>query len=297
MDIDLNLLRVFDALMELRSVTRAADRLGLTQSAISHALGRLRTTLGDPLFTRSPHGLQPTARAMEMTAGVRDGLARLNQALFPLRDGQPATQRRFTIAAGTYFCAVLIPSLIERAYREAPEMTFGILPFGGNLAAALDRGTVDLVFGAFDRTPGRFVMEPLHEDEMVWIAATGSAITKTVFDAQMLAHMPRIVIAPRSPFDPPDTPSSDDLLVSSYVPAATLDDSTTVYDSQTAIAVVATSDMVATVPRRLVERTPHAVTILGSAGERRFQTGMLWHSRERADPGLARLRALIRLLA
>jgi len=62
-DVDLNLLRVFDTLFEQRSVTRAAARLGLTQSAVSHALGRLRQALGDPLFVRGSAGLQPTARA------------------------------------------------------------------------------------------------------------------------------------------------------------------------------------------------------------------------------------------
>ena len=65
-NIDLNLLRVFDAIFELRSVTRTAERLSLTQSAISHALGRLRLAFGDPLFVRHPAGLQPTARAMEI---------------------------------------------------------------------------------------------------------------------------------------------------------------------------------------------------------------------------------------
>jgi DNA-binding transcriptional LysR family regulator len=81
MDMDLNLLRVFDTLMELRSVTRAADRIGVTQSAVSHALGRLRHALDDPLFVRGAQGLQPTPRASEMAPGVREGLRQINQTL------------------------------------------------------------------------------------------------------------------------------------------------------------------------------------------------------------------------
>src|SRR3546814_8209277 len=65
-EIDLNLLRVFDTLFELGNVTKAGARLGLTQSAVSHALGRLRQSIGDPLFVRAPGGLQPTARAIEI---------------------------------------------------------------------------------------------------------------------------------------------------------------------------------------------------------------------------------------
>ena len=81
--LDLNLLAIFDAVHELRSVTRAAERLGLTQSAVSHALRRLRDTVGDPLFVRDGRRLQPTARATEMAPAVRDGLAHLRGAVAP----------------------------------------------------------------------------------------------------------------------------------------------------------------------------------------------------------------------
>src|SRR3546814_9872104 len=79
-EIDLNLLRVFDTLFELGNVTKAGARLGLTQSAVSHALGRLRQSIGDPLFVRAPGGLQPTARAIEIAPGVRVGLSPLRRS-------------------------------------------------------------------------------------------------------------------------------------------------------------------------------------------------------------------------
>ena len=81
MKLDLNLLRVFDILMEVHSVSRAADRLGLTQSAVSHALARLREQLDDPLFVRARGGLIPTARAREIAPKVREGLASLRDAV------------------------------------------------------------------------------------------------------------------------------------------------------------------------------------------------------------------------
>src|ERR1700735_2875784 len=100
--LDLNLLRVFDALAEEGSVTRAGARLGLTQSAISHALGRLRYVLQDDLFVRGPDGMRPTARAQEIAPRLREGLHRLQLALAPMAFDPVAAQRRFTIAASAY---------------------------------------------------------------------------------------------------------------------------------------------------------------------------------------------------
>ena len=96
--IDLNLLRLFDALAEERSVTRAGARLGLTQSAVSHALNRLRHVLQDELFVRGPDGMRPTARAEEIAPRLRHGLHQLQQALAPVTFTPADTQRRFTIA-------------------------------------------------------------------------------------------------------------------------------------------------------------------------------------------------------
>src|SRR3954451_10985148 len=102
MIVDLNLLRVFDVMLEERSVTRAGARLGLTQSAVSHALNRLRYALSDDLFVRGPSGMQPTPRALEMGPQVHAAFVQLQAALAPA-DFSPATsERRFALAAGTY---------------------------------------------------------------------------------------------------------------------------------------------------------------------------------------------------
>ncbi len=108
--LDLNLLRVFDALVEERSVTRAGDRLGLTQSAISHALNRLRYVLEDELFVRGPDGMQPTPRATEMAPRLRQGLLHLQLALTPADFVPAQTDRRFTMICGEYVGTVLVPA-------------------------------------------------------------------------------------------------------------------------------------------------------------------------------------------
>ncbi len=121
MNQDLNLLRVFDVLLEERSVTRTGARLGLTQSAVSHALNRLRYMLGDELFARGPGGMQPTPRAVEMGPQVHAALNQLQAALAP-SDFDPATsERRFAVVTGAYAGAILAPPLASRLAEVAPQ--------------------------------------------------------------------------------------------------------------------------------------------------------------------------------
>src|SRR5512144_2036769 len=120
MNLDLNLLRVFDVLLEERSVTRTGARLGLTQSAVSHALNRLRYTLNDELFLRGPAGMQPTPRAVEMGPQIHAALNQLQAALSPA-DFDPATsERRFSVVAGAYASAILVPPLVSVVAQSAP---------------------------------------------------------------------------------------------------------------------------------------------------------------------------------
>src|SRR3954469_798725 len=111
---DLNLLRVFDVMLEERSVTRAGARLGLTQSAVSHALNRLRYMLDDELFVRGPAGMQPTPRAVEMGPQVHAALNQLQAALAPSDFDPRTSERRFTVMTGTYACAILAPIIVGR---------------------------------------------------------------------------------------------------------------------------------------------------------------------------------------
>src|SRR6187397_1745910 len=110
---DLNLLVLFDAVFEERHVGRAAERLNLTPSAVSHGLGRLRRLLNDPLFLRTPKGVVPTARAAELANPVADVLARARQVLATAQPFDPWTSvRRFTIGAPDGISAVFLPQLL-----------------------------------------------------------------------------------------------------------------------------------------------------------------------------------------
>jgi DNA-binding transcriptional LysR family regulator len=307
-EIDLNLLRVFDTLMELRSVTRAADRLSLTQSAISHALGRLRLALGDRLFVRGPGGLQPTARAMEMAPGVRDGLTRFREAMAPTSFVPATAERRFVVAAGTYFCAMLVPMLAARIRREAPGVSLKIVELAEDLSAALDRGSIDIALGAFVRVPSRVMVEPLFREELVWIAAVDNPLVSGPLlggpiNSATLAAQPRILIsAARGSEGYGGVVSEGGLdrrvIVDagqgfSDVPA---EGASTVYDSQTAIAMVWRTDTVALVPRRsaLEEIARGRVAILDTVERATgIDLSMIWHRKQREDRGLAWLRQLV----
>src|SRR5437868_1869824 len=138
--LDLNLLRVFDTLIDERSVTRAGERLGLTQSAISHALNRLRFMLNDDLFVRVADGMRPTPRASEIAPRLREGLLQLQLALDPAEFLPEHTDRRFTIACTEYVGTVLMPGFIARVRALAPNAELRIRPSNMGVAEALLAG-------------------------------------------------------------------------------------------------------------------------------------------------------------
>lgn len=299
-EIDLNLLRVFDTLVEVRSVTRAAGRLGLTQSAVSHALARLRGALDDPLFVRAPGGLQPTARALEIAPGVREGLAQLRGALSPTEFVPETAQRRFTLAAGSYFCTLLVPELIARVRGIAPEVMVRIVSPGPELLSELDEGGVDLALGAFTRIPSRLSSEALYREELVWIAAAGNPIARAPFDPHIFAVAPRVTVSVGRPFDALryDGVLERRLIAETGETGAFAGggDAGIVYDGITAIGIVARTDMIALVPRRFAERDDpaHGVVTLDAPEEGGIDLMMLWHGKGDEDAGLGWLRGLTR---
>ena len=148
--LDLNLLRVFDAVMEERSVLRASQKVCLSQSAVSHSLARLREMLDDELFIRTTTGMQPTARAVAMAGMVRDALKSLEAAI-ELPRFEPATStRKFTIAANDFTTMVLAPRLLHVLKTEAPHVDLAIKPVTRiDLAEQIDLGRIDAAIGTF----------------------------------------------------------------------------------------------------------------------------------------------------
>src|SRR3984957_20162582 len=125
--IDLNLLVVFDAVMQERSVTRAGGRIGLSQPAMSHALNRLRYMLKDELFVRTPKGMIPTPRAEMLAPPLRNALSEMQLALEPATFDPASSDRRFTIAVNNYSAIVLGPPFIAAVSAVAPGVTLSLI--------------------------------------------------------------------------------------------------------------------------------------------------------------------------
>lgn len=144
--VDLNLLVALDALLAERSVTRAANRIGLSQPGMSNALGRLRKLFDDPLLVREGMALVPTPRAESLVAPVREALALIQHALDERPGFEPARDRvTFTISCSDYSVLMLIGPLVRRLAAEAPGVTIQVLPRSTEAARLLRDGEVDLV--------------------------------------------------------------------------------------------------------------------------------------------------------
>jgi DNA-binding transcriptional LysR family regulator len=165
---DLNLLIVFDAVMQERNVTRAGQKIGLSQPAMSHALNRLRYMLKDQLFIRTPEGMVPTARAEQLAAPLRRALSEMQLALEPENFVPQQATRRFAIAVNNYAAVAVSPALVAAAANAAPSVQLDLRPSGTlRIVDLLDRGELDLAVGNFADPGERFALVPLLDDRFV----------------------------------------------------------------------------------------------------------------------------------
>lgn len=154
--LDLNLLKVFDAVFEDRNLVLAGRRLNLSQSAVSHALTRLREVVGDDLFLRTGKGMAPTARASEMAPVLRDALRRIDAALGEESFDPANSTRRFVIAANDHLTEVIVARLSHQLHEAASGIDLVIRPSTRlDLAEQIDLGRIDLAIGIFSQVPPR----------------------------------------------------------------------------------------------------------------------------------------------
>src|ERR1700722_18175991 len=143
---DLNLLVVFEAVFQERSVTLAGDRLGLSQPAVSHALRRLRHLVKDELFVKTPEGMVPRPRADQLILPGRHGLNELILALEPETFDAASAERSFMLGVNNYAAVVLAGPIIAKCAALAPGIRLSLRPSGTlNVAEMLERGELDLV--------------------------------------------------------------------------------------------------------------------------------------------------------
>lgn len=172
-DIDLNLLRLFHCVYVERSVSAAAGRLGLTQSAVSHALRKLRGAFRDELFVRSGSGLVPTPRAVAMFEPIDRMMSTVAREVLPATVFDPATARReFTLAMVDMAEIVFLPPLMSLLRRSAPGCTLRTQRFPeGGLVEALDGNRVELVIGNLPEADGHVYRQNLFLHDYVVLAS------------------------------------------------------------------------------------------------------------------------------
>ncbi len=190
--LDLNLLAVFDMLMQERNVTRAAERLHLSQSTVSHALGRLRVALDDPLFVMSRREMMPTERAKALAGPVRQALAMLEQGLRQAKGFDPATARRiFRIATPGSVEHGLVPVLVDRLHRQAPHCRLEVCELAdSNYERELEKGELDLVIGfaGANHLSPRLWREEWFNNPLVCLSPLGSELPDVLTPVELVSR-------------------------------------------------------------------------------------------------------------
>lgn len=290
--LDMTALCVFAALMEEGSVVRAADRLGMTQSAVSHALRRLRTLWDDPLFVRSPSGMAPTAKARRLAPGVADAVRDLARLVEPGGVFDPSrAARQFTIGLSDYAAAAYLPRLLAREALSAEGVSLRVRHTSRALGFdMLRRGEVELVIGNYPEAPADLRQEPLADQDFVCAAAEGHpafAGSALEMDGYLDAEHLHVSLAgePYGPVDAALTKIGRKRRVAVTVPHFLL-----------AGTLLPGTRLISTEPRAVL--TPMAEPFGLVLREPPFDAGtfgfsMLWHRRADSDPGLDWLRGAL----
>lgn len=284
--IDLNLLTSLDALLGTQSVTRAARQLGRTQPAVSHALRRLRELLGDELLVRTPKGMQPTPRALELRPAVRTALEAAEAVLQEAPAFDPArAERSFAVTMADQASFLLLPPLVERLAREAPGVRIDVRPAPLHLLA----DEVDLAIGVFFDSPTGVCEEPLFDEVFACVIRRGSAAARGPFDLKRYLSLSHLLIAPRGL---PGSPLDDALARAGQRRRVAL----TVPHFLVAPHVIATTDLVWTAPAALARAFGHLPLAIREPPFKTngFSVAMRWHVRLDRDPGLRWLRGMVR---
>ncbi len=280
--VNLNLLVYLDALLTEQSVTRAANRLGITQSAMSHNLRQLRDLFDDPLLVRGTGGMGLTPRAEEMRLSLRQGLQAFRRTIQGESAFEPASSnRRFVVAVGDAFAMLLVPPLLSLLRESAPGVDLDIVPFDSRkYAAQLETGEVDVAVSAFFGDAPGILMRKCRSESFVCVVREDHPCVGTTLDMETWASLPHVLVSPEGAGGP-----------------GVVDRALARHGLERRVAVriryflaapllVAQSDLVLTVTRSLAEmfaQTQPVRLIEPPVDLPRFSVGVAWHERVAQD--------------
>ncbi len=288
--LDGTLLLVFEAVMDSGKLATAANRLGLTQSAVSHALKRLREIFGDELFIRTAHGVRPTERATALRGSLKEVLRLISGAIKAPSFDPARDPRIFRIAAPDYETSIFAPLLTE-ATRGTTGPQFVFRPLVRQQAIeGLKSGDVELIIGYTWENHNDYESEKLFDEDYLVVARQGHPILNLRLTLTRYTSAGHVLVSPdgslKGVVDGVLAREGKSRRVVAAVPYFL-----------SALATVARSDLIATLPRRLahcyaaqygLEARPPPLAI------RSFPVSMLWSRRSSADPALTWLRHQIK---
>lgn len=287
--IDLNLLRALDALLDERSVSRAAQRLGVTQPAVSGMLLRLRETFGEPLFVRSTRGVQPTLRALELAAPIKQVLADVEALLRPAAFDPTTASFTINLAATDYALQAVVVPFVTKLRRLAPGIRVATRPIEGDRTAQqFERGDLDLALMTPDSAPLDLHARRLFDENYVCVLradhpdAQSGALSLDRFCA--LDHA--LVSYAGDSF----WGATDDALARL---GRTRRVALSFHSFLALTEIVRTTDLVAVVPRRLAAGAEGLALVEPPVAVPGFTKLAVWHGRTHSDEGHRWARAML----
>jgi transcriptional regulator, LysR family len=286
--LDLNLLKTLDALLDERSVTRAAARLALTQPAVSGMLNRLRDYFDDPLFIRAPHGMVPTTRAEDLAAPVKRILADIDVLLQPVAFDPADADLTLTLAATDYALRAVVVPFIAALKVQAPNIRVRVVPVEPErLVSQLEQGKIDLALLTPHTTPDELHSRALYDERYACMMRADHPDAGSPLTLDRFCALEQVLVSYEGESFHGVT---DDALarigrtrrvglsVSSFL---VLPD------------VLAICDMIAIVPERMAENRAGIYVCNAPVDIPGFTKSMAWHGRTHRNPAQVWLRGLL----
>lgn len=278
--VDLNLLKLFDALVRERSVTRAGLHLGLSQPATSRALGRLRAMLGDRLLVRGRLGLELTPRGEALAGPVSRLLDDVRGIVAPDVFDPARATGRITIAAHDHLSLTVLAGLVARFERHAPGLSLHIAPPMGDNVGLIEQGSADLALGLFETAPGSLHRRSLYTDDFVGLVRAFHPVLDGGLSLERYLALRHVAVTISGVGE-----SAVDAALSACGHARHV--ALRVPHFLAGAMLVADSDMILTLPgrlaRRLTEKLPLAIVDLPLQVPS-VAPAMIWHERVHGDP-------------
>ena len=277
------MLLVFTETMRLRKLTLVAERLGLTQSAISHTVSRLRDVFGDRLFLRKPHGIEPTSRAFDLEARIASVLATMQETLSVPAAFDPATAvRRFRIATLDYHASILGPALCSAFAREAPGIELVFRSAAREEALdLLDNNDADLIIGFVTNVAQQHLVKRLYRETYAVVACRANRKFDGSTEAYLAARHLLVSISG-------DMHGIVDEVLETKGMKRRIAAVFPLFFP--ALAAVSGTNMIATLPKRLAEAnaTRFQLKVFSPPIKiRPFPVNAIWHRRNEGDAGIA----------